>query len=786
MRHRQQERDLNGHQEKSNKKHFIALFIMLLLIFGAGASAFNGNQFETTLTLQTWQIVVTGFWFLLCVGILGFVGDSPYFSAVCWMLVYWPLLAMVTALIFYGNANFADIENWILTVFIVAELVTFTVTVFCHWLYPKFVNSTWFLHHIGAKYWKLKVISGWTMTYKAGFWRKRYTCKYEGEFNDEGLPEGSGKWIDDTYGGEILTGKWKNGLPMAPFISRQYGTGDAFRAVPIAYFKATDDTFASNKLVPSNENPAAYGVASVECSVQGAFLKNLPSATQLFEKTVVDGREGECLAECFGYMTSPHTEQVQRTNVEIKTNDPRGVEVPGYVYEPTGQSISAEPTQIVVDIHRDEAFDAAQPSSAKATTDDNFMPFSSFAPKEQEHVLVLEDEEKEGDAEADDADGEQEVNVKFVDIEKESADKKKTVNVRFKRNDSTATFARLEVQNWIRTPHKEALVYFPGFNSPLKQSLESLGQFMAMTKTMEMVHPVVFAWPNGQVPTYFNASAISHSDRNKELLLQLIRGLASAGIRHVHFLSHSMGVQSMLGGFGDKEDGSRSDISLCFRLNHEFAAGDGADDDSLMICKSVTMVNPDFPIEAFIDHAFLSVRRICNHITVVGDRQDQALYYSQIMNGTRKFFGYSQPRILNKDGKESGGNRRRGCSPQNVVGRDIGSIYLPDPQDDDGDEEKASLMADERLLFKGAPAIILSSDGEVQEHLWLDVDVIDTTQLDTNIKDLRHSGFNVNPILLNDLEELIVTGRRAARRSTLLFREGNLYSYCHVPSFVTL
>jgi hypothetical protein len=51
---------------------------------------------------------------------------------------------------------------------------------------------------------------------------------------------------------------------------------------------------------------------------------------------------------------------------------------------------------------------------------------------------------------------------------------------------------------------------------------------------------------------------------------------------------------------------------------------------------------------------------------------------------------------------------------------------------------------------------------------------------------LRHSGFNVNPILLKDLEELIVTGRRAAERSTLLYREGNMYSYCHAPSFVTM
>jgi len=251
-----------------------------------------------------------------------------------------------------------------------------------------------------------------------------------------------------------------------------------------------------------------------------------------------------------------------------------------------------------------------------------------------------------------------------------------------------------------------------------------------------------------------------------------------------------MGVQTLLGSFQDELDGSRSAISKCFRLQHDFASGDDADDDTLMICKSITMINPDFPIEAFVDHAYLSIRRICNHVTVVGDRQDQALYYSQVMNGSFKFLGCSQPRILNKDGKESDTTKREGFHPQNVVGRDLESLCLPDPREEmskeDGDEEKASLLVDDRLLFKGAPAIILSSEGQVQEKLWLDVDVIDTTQLDTNFNDLRHSGFNVNPILLNDIEEIIVTGRRATNRSTLLFREGNIYSYCHAPSFVTM
>jgi esterase/lipase superfamily enzyme len=280
---------------------------------------------------------------------------------------------------------------------------------------------------------------------------------------------------------------------------------------------------------------------------------------------------------------------------------------------------------------------------------------------------------------------------------------------------------------------------------------------------------------------------MSATDRNKELFLQLVRGLSSSGICHVHFMSHSMGVQTLLSAFGDKIDGSRSDVSQCFRLDHSFA--DGTLDKELMICKSVTMLNPDFPVEAFVDHAFLSIRRVCSHITVVGDRSDQALFYSAFINGICNYLGFEQPRILSKNEKKKDkSDQKREFRYQHRLGRDIELLYFPDSEQHLTDEEVVERQpaSDERLLFKGVPPIILSSDEQPHEHLWLDVDVIDTTQLDTNIQDLRHSGFNVNPILLNDLEELIVTGRRAANRSTLLFREGNIYSYCHVPSFVTM
>lgn len=63
---------------------------------------------------------------------------------------------------------------------------------------------------------------------------------------------------------------------------------------------------------------------------------------------------------------------------------------------------------------------------------------------------------------------------------------------------------------------------------------------------------------------------------------------------------------------------------------------------------------------------------------------------------------------------------------------------------------------------------------------------MDVTSLDTNIAGIRHGGFNLNAILLRDLEELIRFGRRASKRSNLIYREGNMYSYCHAPAYVAM
>ena len=190
-----------------------------------------------------------------------------------------------------------------------------------------------------------------------------------------------------------------------------------------------------------------------------------------------------------------------------------------------------------------------------------------------------------------------------------------------------------------------------------------------------------------------------------------------------------------------------------------------------LICRSITLLNPDFPLRAFKEHAFKSIRRVSSLITIVGDKADQALFWSSLINGGVNRFGGSQPSVL--DFKD----RTKQRQLQELVGKDIDGLYHKSDEVKDVVEFQNTELLNQASIRIGRK--------EEATNTYLDCDVIDTTGLDTNVNNLRHAAYSVNSILLRDIEEIVITGRRAADRSTLLHKKGNVFEYCHAPSFVT-
>eukprot|EP00611_Tribonema_gayanum_P030171 TRINITY_DN8305_c0_g1_i1.p2 TRINITY_DN8305_c0_g1~~TRINITY_DN8305_c0_g1_i1.p2 ORF type:complete len:175 (+),score=87.45 TRINITY_DN8305_c0_g1_i1:3-527(+) len=75
-------------------------------------------------------------------------------------------------------------------------------------------------------------------------------------------------------------------------------------------------------------------------------------------------------------------------------------------------------------------------------------------------------------------------------------------------------------------------------------------------------------------------------------------------------------------------------------------------------------------------------------------------------------------------------------------------------------------------------------DEEEEAEDWLDMDVIDTTWLENNIHSMRHSFFNINPTIVDDLRELIVHHRRAEDRVQVTHKFNNVFSFMVAPNSV--
>jgi hypothetical protein len=85
-----------------------------------------------------------------------------------------------------------------------------------------------------------------------------------------------------------------DGVPIGPFQSRGSGTGDAFHAVRVGLVKNSRTPWDEWRFLPRPyQSGLDIAVASVECSVSGKYLKNLPRSTLVLSPRSRDSRDEE-------------------------------------------------------------------------------------------------------------------------------------------------------------------------------------------------------------------------------------------------------------------------------------------------------------------------------------------------------------------------------------------------------------------------------------------------------------------------------------------------------------
>jgi len=246
---------------------------------------------------------------------------------------------------------------------------------------------------------------------------------------------------------------------------------------------------------------------------------------------------------------------------------------------------------------------------------------------------------------------------------------------------------------------KEVVIFIHGFNTQHAQGLGQMAQLVAFAKLPSRLRPFVFTWPGDisgpfSPLMYPLARNQAHSRDIREAFTRCIKAFKSEGVRRVHIMSHSAGARTFFNGMrGCYEEnlflpserprrrrprGERMGLhgmamtssspnrshrstpdhsNACpspARMNgvnngegipeesdtedndDDEGEGEGENEDKggLQVA-TVLLLNPDYPLDVFLQEEYEDLRDVCSHITLYGDTKDQALGFSEVFNRQR-------------------------------------------------------------------------------------------------------------------------------------------------------
>ena len=322
----------------------------------------------------------------------------------------------------------------------------------------------------------------------------------------------------------------------------------------------------------------------------------------------------------------------------------------------------------------------------------------------------------------------------------------------------------LTVDDWVsmeRYGVPEIVVYVHGYNNSHHESAQVLGQMAAFGNFPNYVKLFLFAWPGGNgFFEFFKARRAAEDPLSHNAMLDFLLALKFSGVTRIHFICHSMGARLFLRSFA--------------KVAHLFAACDSSASEQMQLL-TVTLFNPEYYLEDFVNCDFDILRRHCSNVTLFCDADDQALFWSEFISRKnalgRSVFGLCRPRGASHSQATSTGIL-------NNLSFFGGQMF----QQDDV-RVPPNLRRDVRKEPRSDGYLWL---GELLWRCHTDLDVIDTTFIDQNIHKMRHAYFSLNREILEDLRDIILTQRRASSRiSRLDRRRGNVWNYRVAPSHVT-
>ncbi|KAI9026981.1 hypothetical protein DFJ74DRAFT_531598 [Hyaloraphidium curvatum] len=367
---------------------------------------------------------------------------------------------------------------------------------------------------------------------------------------------------------------------------------------------------------------------------------------------------------------------------------------------------------------------------------------------------------------------------------------------------------------------EECVLYIHGLWNTAETAISEISQFRALSAYDPSIKWFIFDWPAGLYPwaTFFEVRRMSKSEGVKADLRDCIKLLTGIGFKTFHIIGHSMGCRMSCHITEFIED--------LFAPLPESPVPQPA--KPLPTLASLTLIHGELDLVDFISIKFPVLKQYTRLITSYTDTADQALGLAETLTG-RLMMGRNPAAYFVDPAWENPGAsssfdlvrqargefsdlltsapvwlavKRQAHNLKTVPTSELAAVAGAKPALAAGQWEATAVdipLGD--LKQAGAGAAAGGAEPEFDKNTkfrgpmkikeprvkaWLDMDVIDSSFLDSNASAVRHSIFVFNRSLLDDIHSIISERRRAKDRTKLLRRSGNNYYFVVAPSFMSI
>jgi esterase/lipase superfamily enzyme len=296
-------------------------------------------------------------------------------------------------------------------------------------------------------------------------------------------------------------------------------------------------------------------------------------------------------------------------------------------------------------------------------------------------------------------------------------------------------------ERWLSSKSREGLLFIHGMYHTLEDSLKRFGQFLALGHFPAYIKPLCFNWPSSAGPwLYWCAHNVASDNDNHRDFKKFLKSVHASGIRTLHVMCHSMGSRMFLRSFN-----TISELFKPRKLESNGLSGPGSHGIGTLAAAEAASVGGSDP----------------DTVWKRGGLNDDGLELKNLI-------------LLNPDYevetfKHDHDELAHYC-PNITVYADRRDMAL-----------KLAFRINQKASLGSNTEPLLDDSGNP-----LDLDIVDTGDLDRNVNGQFHGYFNINRVMVDDLHDLIVTGKRADDRTSRLKPYGKIYRFTMVPSSVVL